>query len=196
MAQTISMAPRFENAAAYPGTHWEWVLTLSPDQEAENYSQLDERTDYTFEAITVSAGMIKHIVGAGSQYMSAAKDSSGDWLDGGKTYHLRVPADVPVTDFWSVTVYDNQTRSMIRTDTNKAALSSYDDLKKMTTARRSLFRTRCAEGLRGKLHQDHTQQGLVHLFPLVRADRGVLQQVLDPAGHRKIKSAAAWLKAS
>ena len=129
MAQTISMAPRSANAAAYHGTHWEWVLTLSPDQEAKNYSQLDERTDYTFEAITVAAGMTKPIVGAGSQYMSAARDRDGKWLDGGKTYRLRVPADVPVKDFWSVTVYDNQTRSMIRTDTNKAALSSYDNLK-------------------------------------------------------------------
>ena len=48
MAQTISMAPRLDNAAGCPGTHWEWVLTLNPDQEAEHYSQLDERTDYTF----------------------------------------------------------------------------------------------------------------------------------------------------
>jgi len=129
MAQAISMAPRFENAPVYPDTHWEWVLTLSPDQEAENYSQLDERTDYTFEAITVAAGMIKPIVGAGSQYMSAAKDKDGEWLEGGKTYRLHVPRDVPVNDFWSITVYDNQTRSMIQTDTNKAALSSYDALK-------------------------------------------------------------------
>ncbi|MFP2929258.1 DUF1254 domain-containing protein [Pyxidicoccus sp. 3LG] len=129
MAQTISLEPRFENAVAYPGTQWEWVLTLNPNQEAENYSQLDERTDYTFEAITVAEGMVKPIVGAGSQYMSAAKDKDGAWLDGGKTYRLRVPAHAPVKDFWSVTVYDNLTRSMLQTDTNKAALSSNDTLK-------------------------------------------------------------------
>jgi hypothetical protein len=129
MAQTISMAPRFDNASSYPDTHWEWVITLNPNQETEYYSQLDERTDYTFEAITMAEGMVKALVGAGSQYMSAAKDSTGAWLDGGKAYKLHVPANVPVKEFWSVTVYDNMTRSMIQTDTNKAAVSSYDKLK-------------------------------------------------------------------
>jgi hypothetical protein len=126
MAQTLSMAPRLANASSYPGTHWEWVLTLDPSQEGENYSQLDERTDYTFEAITVAAGMIKPIVGAGSQYMSAAKDKSGRWLDGGRMYRLHVPANVPAKEFWAVTVYGNLTRSMIETDTMKSGVSSKD----------------------------------------------------------------------
>jgi hypothetical protein len=59
MAQTLSAAPRLSNAASYPGARWEWVLTLNPDQEAEHYSQIDERTDYTFKAYSVAAGMIK-----------------------------------------------------------------------------------------------------------------------------------------
>ena len=129
MAQTISMVPRFDNASSYAGTQWEWVVTMNPNQEVEHYSQLDERTDYTFEAITMAEGMVKPLVGAGSQYMSAAKDKNSAWLDGGRNYRLRVPANVPVKEFWSVTVYDNMTRSMIQTDSNKAALSSYDKLK-------------------------------------------------------------------
>lgn len=129
MAQALSMAPRLANANAYPGTNWEWVLTLNPNQEAANYSQLDERTDYTFEAITIAEGMVKPIVGAGSQYMSAAKDKSGAWLDGGKNYSLRIPPNVPVKDFWAVTVYDNMSRSMIQTDTNKAGVSPHDKLQ-------------------------------------------------------------------
>jgi hypothetical protein len=129
MAQSLSMAPRLANASSYPGTHWEWVLTLNPDQEAKDYSQLDERTDYTFEAITVAEGMVKQIVGAGSQYMSAAKDKEGQWLDGGKNYTLHVPANVPAKEFWAVTVYDVLTRSMIDTDTQKAGVSSKDNLK-------------------------------------------------------------------
>jgi hypothetical protein len=124
MAQSLSMAPRLVNAASYPGTKWEWVLTLNADQEAKYYSQLDERTDYTFEAFSVAEGMIKPIVGAGSQYMSTARDKSGAWLDGGNAYVLHVPANVPVKEFWSVTVYDNMTRSMIETDTMRAGVSS------------------------------------------------------------------------
>ncbi|KXG87566.1 DUF1254 domain-containing protein [Agrobacterium bohemicum] len=128
MAQTTSMAPRLANASSYPGTHWEWVLTLRPDQEAAGYAELDERTDYTFEAITVADGMIKQIPNAGSQYMSAAKDKSGEWLNGSRSYTLHVPADVPAKEFWAVTVYDAMTRSMIKTETMKAGVSSLDKL--------------------------------------------------------------------
>lgn len=41
---------------------------------------------------------------------------------------LRVPANMPVKEFRSVTVRDYPTRSMIRTDTNIAAKSTYDKL--------------------------------------------------------------------
>lgn len=129
MAQTISMAPRFEGVSVYPGTRWEYVLMLDPSQESKNYSQLDERTDYTFEAITVAEGMVKKLVGAGSQYLSSAKDKEGKWLDGGKSYKLVIPANPPVKEFWAVTVYDNLTRSMIQTDTEIAGRSSHDKLQ-------------------------------------------------------------------
>ena len=128
MAQTISMEPRFG------GYRLSWhalgiPITLNPSQEAETYSQLDERTDYTFEAITMAEGMIKKLVGAGSQYLGAAKDQTGAWLDSGKTYRLTIPAKPPVKEFWAVTVYDNLTRSMIQTDTNKPGRSTRDILQ-------------------------------------------------------------------
>lgn len=129
ITQTISMAPRFSNVTSYPGTHWEWAITMNPTQEEKNYSQLDQRAAYTFQAITMAEGMVKPLVGAGSQYMGTDHDSTGAWLDGGKNYRLQVPVNVPVKEFWSVTVYDNMTRSMVQTDTNKPALSSYDKLK-------------------------------------------------------------------
>ena len=37
-------------------------------------------------------------------------------MDGGKTYKVHVPPNVPAKDFWSFTLYDNQTRSMLQTD--------------------------------------------------------------------------------
>lgn len=126
MSQTISMAPRTENIVAYKGTHWELVLPLNPNQETLNYSQLDERADYTFEAITVAAGMILKVPGVGSQYYSAAKDNTGEWLDGGENYVLHVPAKVPVKEFWSVIVYDNSTRSIIQNGVSKTSVSSND----------------------------------------------------------------------
>jgi hypothetical protein len=76
---------------------------------------LDERTSWFYEAVGVSVGMMGRAVGVGQVYLEAAKDSQGRWLDGGKTYRLRVPKDVPVAQFWSVTVYDNETRCFVKT---------------------------------------------------------------------------------
>ena len=55
-------------------------------------------------------------VGAGSQYATGTKDSEGNWLDGSKNYKLTLPANIPQKNFWSITVYDSQTRSLLQTD--------------------------------------------------------------------------------
>lgn len=60
--------------------------------------------------------MVLEMVGVGSQYALAAVDSKGQDLDGAKNYKLTIPADFPGKDFWSVVVYDPQTRSMLQTD--------------------------------------------------------------------------------
>ena len=43
-------------------------------------------------------------------------DSDGEPFDGAKTYRLSLPKDIPAARFWSLTVYDNQTRSMLQTE--------------------------------------------------------------------------------
>jgi hypothetical protein len=40
-------------------------------------------------------------------------DMNGDLLDGGKSYRLRIPPDVPAKLFWSVCAYDEGTRTFI-----------------------------------------------------------------------------------
>jgi hypothetical protein len=51
----------------------------------------------------------------GSQYIVAFKDSEGNPLDDGKSCRVTLPRDIPAARFWSLTAYDNQTRSMLQT---------------------------------------------------------------------------------
>jgi hypothetical protein len=116
MARAIAYHKRFAGANVWPGRRWERSLFLQEtNQEAPHHTQLDERTSWFYEAVGVSVGMMGRAVGVGQVYLEAAKDGQGRWLDGGKTYRLTVPKDVPVAQFWSVTVYDNETRCFVNT---------------------------------------------------------------------------------
>jgi hypothetical protein len=129
MDQAISMAPRLKDVVYYPGTHWEFVLMLDPSLRKDYWRDLEARINYYFQATMAAPAMKDKTIGAGSQYLRSARDSKGDWLNGSQAYRLRVPANMPVTEFWSVTVYDYETRSLVQTDTDVAAKSSYDKLQ-------------------------------------------------------------------
>ena len=116
MARTIGYAKRIEGAKVWPGKHWEFSLFLKEtSQEMPNHTQLEERTSWFYEAVGVTDGMLGRTVGAGQVYLEASKDKNDQWLDGGKTYHLRVPPNAPVAQFWSFTVYDNESRCFVDT---------------------------------------------------------------------------------
>ena len=92
---------------------WHFSLCLDVTQEAEYFTQLDERAAWFYEALTTSAGMTTRTPGVGSVYLGAYKDKDGNWLDGANTYRLHVPPNAPVKQFWSLTVYDVATRCLI-----------------------------------------------------------------------------------
>ena len=59
--------------------------------------------------------MCMFLTNVGSQYLIANIDSKGMPFDGSKTYTVDLPKDIPAARFWSFTVYDNQSRSMLQT---------------------------------------------------------------------------------
>jgi hypothetical protein len=94
---------------------------------------IEARDRWFAQATGASPKMFLRTAGAGSLYWLGLRDKNGAYLDGGKTYKLSVPQPVPQRLFWSVTVYDNATRSMIQTDQDKAALRSLVELKDVAT---------------------------------------------------------------
>ena len=117
------------DTSAFPGTRWDWVILVKPSQETENYSQLDERLQYTYGAIYLSPAIGVMKAGPGANYIQTFRDKDGNHFDGGKSYRLHVPANPPAAAFWSLTLYDSATRSMVQNPTNDAARSGYDEFK-------------------------------------------------------------------
>jgi len=76
---------------------------------------LDSRTAFYFGYTLDSPGMIMRLPGVGSQYLMSFLDSNSEPYDGGQTYKVTLPKDIPAEAFWSFTVYDNQSRSMLAT---------------------------------------------------------------------------------
>ena len=55
----------------------------------------------------------KHL-GKSQYYLMTAKDKDGNQLEGNVNYRLNVPAGMPVTQYWSMTIYNRDTHSFIR----------------------------------------------------------------------------------
>ncbi|MFT3685314.1 MAG: DUF1254 domain-containing protein [Phycisphaerales bacterium] len=126
---------------AWPDRKWEWASLVPGSVQFETPGGIDlEARDRWFaQAIVTSPAMFRRDAGAGSLYWLGHRDITGAYLDGGKTYKLTVPLPVPGKLFWSLTVYDNQTRSQIAADQNKAALRSLFELKDKTGSSVDLY---------------------------------------------------------
>jgi len=123
---------RFRNDwGFYPGSAWYNMLweggsdyeTPPPAVTKEGikpypptgYRMLDARFGFFAVATGVTPAMCMRLTDIGSQYLVAGVDSDKNYFDGGKTYKCTLPPNIPENNFWSFTVYDNQTRSMLRT---------------------------------------------------------------------------------
>ena len=128
MAKVNSFDKRFPGSRYQPNTHWDYVIMADPAQDLPDYSQLDERGAYFYEAVALSKGMVTKTPGVGQAYLGSYRDMNGNAFDGGKSYRLRVPPNPPAKQFWSVTVYDTETRGIIQNPQQIADRSSRQDL--------------------------------------------------------------------
>ena len=111
--------------ALYPNSAWETTFFGgSHEFLVDGVRLLDARTRFHMLAIAVTPAMVTKMVGVGSQYLAAFRDNNDDPLDGGKNYTLHLPPNVPAKNFWSVVLYDNQTRADLQTDYRLPSLSS------------------------------------------------------------------------
>ncbi len=132
MAKANDFAKRMEEAHYVDGLQWHFATVANPDQRAEYYDQLDERAAWLYEAVTNDPAMHGQKTGKGQVYMGTYKDKDGDWLDGGRNYVLHVPPNAPAEAFWSITLYDVDTRCLIINEQKIAERSSRMDLIKNT----------------------------------------------------------------
>jgi hypothetical protein len=109
MTRNLQVNPRY-TSPYWPGTQWYDSFDFTIPQITETRVELDERATWFYEAITSSEGMVNPVVGAGQVYMTTKRDANGDLLRADKTYRLRVPSDVPVGQFWALTLYSEDTR--------------------------------------------------------------------------------------
>jgi hypothetical protein len=115
----------------YPGSMWTNMLwegganfeTPPPMLTPEGFKPLPptgartlgSRTAFYYAYTLDSPGMIMRLPRVGSQYLINFADADKNYYDGGKTYKVTLPKGIPEAAFWSFTVYDNQSRSMLQT---------------------------------------------------------------------------------
>jgi hypothetical protein len=130
-ARAITYQPRIAGVRIYPDdpkSVWSTAFAnKNTSFEADGTMGLDARVLYYFNAGGVTPAMAATSAGQGSDYALAVLDANQQPFDGSKTYKLHLPKDVPVNDFWAVTLYDTQTRSQLQTGQPFPTIGSQTD---------------------------------------------------------------------
>jgi hypothetical protein len=132
-ARSIVWYPRTEGTMkgieVYPGANSAWIMAfldknvLFTGKDGKTMNS-DARVMFHYPYTGVTPAMAVSIPGKGSDYAIAYVDSNKQPFAGSKNYKLRLPANPPVNNFWSVTLYDSQTRSQLQSDQPLPALDS------------------------------------------------------------------------
>jgi hypothetical protein len=130
-SRSLFMNPRDPSWFYYPGSAWSNFL-FQTGYEFETpiaqitkegvkpypptgYRTMDARTYFFYGVTGITPAMAMRLTGIGSQYLLTMADAEKNYFDGAKTYKCTLPKDIPESNFWSFTLYDNMTRSMLDT---------------------------------------------------------------------------------
>jgi hypothetical protein len=130
-SRTLFMAPRDPALYYYPGSGWQNMLfavgyefetpipLITPEGvkpfPPTGYRTLDARTDFFYGVTGITPAMAMRLTDIGSTYLWTMVDANKEPFDGAKTYKVTLPKDIPQVNFWSFTLYDNMSRSMLDT---------------------------------------------------------------------------------
>lgn len=125
IARANLFASRNKHTKFYPDRQW-FTPFIGGSYQFLNGAQrlLDARTMFFYYATGITPAMTESKPGTGSAYAITFRDSHGNYLVGGKTYKVTLPGPIPAKNFWALTVYDNQTRSLLETDQKLAGVDS------------------------------------------------------------------------
>ncbi|WP_433833935.1 DUF1214 domain-containing protein [Flavobacterium anhuiense] len=124
----------------YEGTNWffpasdEYKLSVMKSYVTPGIYPIDNR-GVCYMMAFFSA---KHI-GESQYYLLALKDKEGNFLKGDLSYKVIVPANVPVKQYWSITVYNRETHTFIRDTKWSGRSSQTPGLKKNTDGTVTLY---------------------------------------------------------
>jgi hypothetical protein len=185
-----SFADRRPDRVAWPDRKWEWA-GLRPENgtfDLPSHKDLEAREKWFYQAAIESPAMFRRDAGAGSLYWLGIRDKSGAYLDGAKTYKLTVPLPVPAKLFWSVTIYDPDTRSEIHTKQGKAALRSLVELKDAKGHAAELyFGPKTRAGQEGRWIQTLPRKGWFTYFRIYGPEKPAFDGSWKPGDFEKVK---------
>lgn len=158
-ARALAYRTRLSDAYFYPDGAWcTPFVGGSYLFERDGVRLLDARSFMFFYATGITPAMAIQMVGAGSAYAGAFVDANNRPLDGAQHYRLHLPPNIPAKSFWSLVLYDTQTRSMLQTDDPHPSIGSQKhgvqinsdtsvDIYFGPTPRRAARATGCKPGL-------------------------------------------------
>jgi hypothetical protein len=125
-ARAITFKPRIKENYFYPNSAWTNPLIVGGYEfmQQPGVRTPDARSNFYYYATGATPAMSRKMIGVGSQYAVAFVDKDDKPFDGSKTYKIHLPPNIPAKNFWSLMLYDNQTRSELQTDQQYPSVGS------------------------------------------------------------------------